>query len=82
MILFGQSAGSASVDRYSYSWVSDPIGSGFLMASGAAGFGEALPLNNDAGGYKVSEVSVAAPTTLLTAQRYLHVYKAMVLGSC
>jgi cholinesterase len=55
MILFGQSAGSASVDHYAYSWASDPIVSGFIMESGAAGFGEALPLNNADGWYKVSD---------------------------
>ena len=54
MILFGQSAGAASVDSYTYSWASDPIVSGFLMESGEAGFGEALPLNNAQGWYNVS----------------------------
>ena len=54
MILFGQSAGAASVDSYTYSWASDPIVSGFLMESGAAGFGEALPSDNAEGWYNVS----------------------------
>jgi cholinesterase len=54
MILFGQSAGSASVDHYSYSWASDPIVSGLIMDSGAAGFGEALPSNNAQDWYNVS----------------------------
>lgn len=54
MILFGQSAGAASVDHYTYSWASDPIVSGFIMESGAAGFGEGLPLNNAKGWNDVS----------------------------
>ncbi|TAQ88146.1 hypothetical protein B7494_g3552 [Chlorociboria aeruginascens] len=54
MILFGQSAGAASVDHYTYSWPSDPIVSGFLMESGAAGFGEPLPLDNGEGWYSAS----------------------------
>ena len=54
MILFGQSAGSASVDHYTYSWANDPIVGGFIMQSGAAGFGGPLPLNNADGWYSVS----------------------------
>ncbi|KAF7907465.1 uncharacterized protein EAF01_005051 [Botrytis porri] len=34
--LFGQSAGSASVDLYSYAWVQDPIVAGFIQESGTA----------------------------------------------
>jgi cholinesterase len=33
--LFGQSAGSASVDYYTYAWTSDPIASGFIQESGS-----------------------------------------------
>ncbi len=54
LILFGQSAGSASVDHYGYSWPTDPIVSGFIMESGAAGFGDALPPNHATGWYNVS----------------------------
>ena len=54
MILFGQSAGAASVDSYAYSWAKDPIVSGLIMESGAAGFGESLPLDNAQGWYNVS----------------------------
>lgn len=32
--LFGQSAGSASVDYYSFAWTQDPIAKGFIMQSG------------------------------------------------
>lgn len=32
--LFGQSAGGASVDAYSYAWASDPIAAGFISESG------------------------------------------------
>jgi cholinesterase len=34
--LFGQSAGGASVDFYSYAWASDPIAAGFIPESGTA----------------------------------------------
>ncbi|KFY33215.1 hypothetical protein V494_07825 [Pseudogymnoascus sp. VKM F-4513 (FW-928)] len=54
LTLFGQSAGSASVDHYGYSYASDPIVSGFIMESGAAGFGRPLPLNNAEAWYSVS----------------------------
>ncbi|TVY37926.1 Cholinesterase [Lachnellula subtilissima] len=40
--LFGQSAGGASVDLYSYAWVKDPIASGFIAESGTA-FSWGLP---------------------------------------
>ncbi|KAF1814568.1 alpha/beta-hydrolase [Eremomyces bilateralis CBS 781.70] len=36
MILFGQSAGGASVDFFSYAWTEDPIISGFIPQSGSA----------------------------------------------
>jgi cholinesterase len=55
LTLFGQSAGSASVDHYAYSYASDPIVSGFIMESGAAGFGKALPSNNAQAWYSVSD---------------------------
>ncbi len=34
--LFGQSAGAASIDYYSYAWTSDPIVNGFISESGVA----------------------------------------------
>ncbi|KAK8909570.1 hypothetical protein QC760_002270 [Botrytis cinerea] len=34
--LFGQSAGSASVDLYNYAWAQDPIAAGFIQESGTA----------------------------------------------
>ncbi|TVY46800.1 Cholinesterase [Lachnellula occidentalis] len=40
--LFGQSAGSVSVDLYSYAWVKDPIASGFIAESGTV-FSWGLP---------------------------------------
>ncbi len=40
--LFGQSAGGASVDAYSYAWASDPIASGFIPESGTV-FSWGLP---------------------------------------
>ncbi|KAH8906928.1 alpha/beta-hydrolase [Coniochaeta sp. PMI_546] len=45
--LFGQSAGGASVDLYSYIWTADPIAQAFVPMSGTAtGFG--LPTNRTA----------------------------------
>jgi cholinesterase len=40
--LFGQSAGAASIDFYSYAWNSDPIAAGFIAESGNV-FGWGLP---------------------------------------
>ena len=37
--LFGQSAGGASVDYYTYAWTSDPIASSFISESGTTGLG-------------------------------------------
>jgi cholinesterase len=34
--LYGQSAGSMSVDDYSFAWTSDPIVNGFILSSGTA----------------------------------------------
>ena len=42
IILFGQSAGAASVDFYSYAYTSDPIATGFISESGTA-FSWGLP---------------------------------------
>ncbi|KAK3180041.1 hypothetical protein K4F52_008533 [Lecanicillium sp. MT-2017a] len=54
LTLFGQSAGAASVDHYAYAYASDPIVSGFIMESGAAGFGRSLPSDNAEAWYNVS----------------------------
>ncbi|CAG8950196.1 hypothetical protein HYFRA_00008433 [Hymenoscyphus fraxineus] len=40
--IFGQSAGAASVDFYSYAWKSDPIAAGFISESGTV-FSWSLP---------------------------------------
>jgi len=45
IILFGQSAGGASVDFYSYAWQRDPIVKGFIPESGSAPL---TPRNNTA----------------------------------
>lgn len=45
IILFGQSAGAASIDYYSYAWNSDPIAAGFIPESGTA-FSFGLPNSN------------------------------------
>jgi cholinesterase len=43
MILFGQSAGGASVDFYAYSYTKDPIVYGFIPQSGTAGLTSRTP---------------------------------------
>lgn len=55
LTLFGQSAGAASVDHYAYAYASDPIVSGLIMESGAAGFGRPLPPDNAQSWYNVSD---------------------------
>jgi cholinesterase len=57
IILFGQSAGAASVDYYSFAWTKDPIVTGIVaqsgIASNAGGRGNAA--NYSAGWYKSSQ---------------------------
>jgi carboxylesterase type B len=53
IILFGESAGGASVDYYSYAYTKDPIVTGFIAESGTASMGGAKD-NTDAW-YKASE---------------------------
>lgn len=43
------------MDHYAYAYPSDPIVSGLIMESGAAGFGKPLPLNNAGAWYNVSD---------------------------
>lgn len=53
--LFGQSAGGASVDYYSYAWTADPIVAGFIPESGTAlGLGQSTPEQSAALWYNVS----------------------------
>jgi len=53
--LFGQSAGGASVDYYSYAWTSDPIVAGFIPESGTAiGLGQIKPDQSASLWYNVS----------------------------
>jgi cholinesterase len=55
--LFGQSAGGASVDFYSYAWSDDPIAAGFIPESGTA-FSWGLPnskARTAAGWFNVTE---------------------------
>ncbi|CAD6577325.1 MAG: hypothetical protein ASARMPRED_008220 [Alectoria sarmentosa] len=45
--LFGQSAGAASIDYYSYAWTSDPIVNGFIAESGVStSFSSPAPADN------------------------------------
>lgn len=53
--LFGQSAGGASVDYYTYAWTSDPIASSFIPESGTAiGLGQMTPAQSAASWYSSS----------------------------
>ena len=54
MVLWGQSAGSSSVDHYAYSWASDPLVTGFILESGVAAWGKPLPLDNAQAWYAVA----------------------------
>ena len=54
--IFGQSAGAASVDYYSYAWVDDPIVAGFIPESGTVtSFNNPVPSNNTAAWFNVTE---------------------------
>lgn len=53
MIIFGQSAGAASVDYYNYAYAEDPIVKGLVMESGTA----LIPQGNDATGSNFSFVA-------------------------
>lgn len=53
--LFGQSAGSASIDYYSYAYPQDPIVAGFIFESGTInGFGSTPRANANGGWFNVS----------------------------
>jgi cholinesterase len=53
--LFGESAGGASVDIYSYAWLEDPIVNGFIAQSGTALLKGVMPTSNsDKAWYRVS----------------------------
>ena len=53
--LFGQSAGGASVDYYTFAWTSDPIASSFIPESGTAiGLGQMTAAQSAASWYGVS----------------------------
>jgi carboxylesterase type B len=53
--LFGQSAGAASVDYYTYAWTSDPIASSFIPESGTAiGIGPQTAAQSAASWYNVT----------------------------
>ncbi|KAF2670795.1 alpha/beta-hydrolase [Microthyrium microscopicum] len=46
MTLFGESAGGASVDYYTYAWTKDPIINSFIAQSGVTGAIPVTPANN------------------------------------
>ncbi|KAE8441218.1 hypothetical protein EG329_005618 [Mollisiaceae sp. DMI_Dod_QoI] len=85
--LFGQSAGAASIDFYSYAWNSDPIAAGFIPESGNV-FGWGLPnskASSAAAWYKVtaalgcgnSSSDPAAVLSCMRKQSYTAILKAI-----
>ncbi|KAI9745016.1 MAG: hypothetical protein M1818_001294 [Claussenomyces sp. TS43310] len=74
--LFGQSAGAASVDFYSYAWTSDPIAAGIILESGTS-FSFELPYsaNTSAASWYVVTTAVGCgnattdSSTLLSCMR-------------
>jgi len=53
--LFGESAGGASVDMYSYAWVKDPIVNAFIPESGTASLSSSPVSNQSAKWFKASQ---------------------------
>lgn len=89
--LFGQSAGSASVDFYSYAWDSDPIAAGFIGESGTV-FSWGLPNSNASAAtawFNVSSTlgcggASSNPASVLTCMRtknYTSILNAIPQGS-
>jgi carboxylesterase type B len=87
--LFGQSAGGASVDYYSYAWTSDPIVAGFISESGTAiGLGQVTPDQSAALWYNVSaklgcgDASSDGATVLLCmrTKNYTSILEALTLS--
>ncbi|RFU25203.1 hypothetical protein B7463_g11139, partial [Scytalidium lignicola] len=77
--LFGQSAGAASTDFYSYAWSSDPIAAGIILESGTTGL---YPANSEsvsaAAWYNISVAlgcgdASTNSTTLLACMRNVEV---------
>ncbi|KAL8986486.1 MAG: hypothetical protein Q9177_004160, partial [Variospora cf. flavescens] len=69
--LFGQSAGAASIDYYSYSWLNDPIVNGFIAESGVSeSFFRPAASNNIAAWYGITKTlgcgdsSAGVPATI------------------
>lgn len=55
ILLFGESAGGASTDMFSYAWAEDPIVHAFIPESGVASNSMAASTNNDANFFAASE---------------------------
>ena len=78
--LFGQSAGAASADYYTYAWTSDPIAAGIILESGTT-FSFGLPYSESHSAAVWYNVTTALgcgdastnPTTLLACMRNVKV---------
>ncbi|TAQ90369.1 hypothetical protein B7494_g1320 [Chlorociboria aeruginascens] len=89
--LFGQSAGGASVDLYSYAWIEDPIVAGFIPESGTA-FSFGLPFSVDKSSalwYNVSSTldcggessDASSVLSCMRQKNYTDILKAIPLAS-
>jgi carboxylesterase type B len=77
--LFGQSAGAASTDFYSYAWNSDPIAAGIILESGTTGLYPANSENVSATAWYSTSTALSCgdasinSTTLLACMRNVEV---------
>ena len=78
--LFGQSAGAASADYYSYAWKSDPIAAGIILESGTVfNFGLPYPESTEASAWYTVATTLGCgdastnSTTLLACMRNVEV---------
>lgn len=73
MIMFGQSAGGASVDMYSFAYPKDPIVYGLISESGTASNPTGPPTNSSAGWWEASRTlgcgGIEAGEATLTCMR-------------
>jgi carboxylesterase type B len=77
--LFGQSAGAASIDFYSYAWSSDPIAAGIILESGTTGLYPPNSKSASAAAWYNATTALGCgdastdPTTLLACMRNVEV---------
>ncbi|KAF2422167.1 alpha/beta-hydrolase, partial [Tothia fuscella] len=76
--LFGESAGGASVDMYSYAWTKDPIVNAFIAESGTTSLIDALGANGNktAGWFRASEKAGCGGASNTTADASIKCMRA------